>query len=433
MRHTIFDTIVVGAGVAGLSASYYLKKYRLNHIVFDRGRIGESWRSQRWDSFRLNSINKLNTLAGSVYSGVNATGFATAPEYVSLFEQYVSSFDLPVIENSKVISIARPTDLFSVTVSTNGKISDYSCRTVIIASGYASEIKIPSFAKKISSRIKQLHASEYRNAGQLPAGAVVVVGSAQSGVQIAEDLVDAGKKVYLSTSMVARVPRWYRGRDIMEWLIDMKFFEIKAEEIPDPAMLNMKPPQITGVGGNKYTISLQSLAKKGVVIVGKTDTAEENNIFFQANAAMHVRFGDEFSKKVKEMIDGFIFKNELAAEAAQPDEADRPDENASCANSLKSLNFEKDDIGAVIWATGFTGDFSYIKLPVFDDEGNLRQRDGIPSIPGLYFLGYPWLRGRKSLLLFGIKDDAEFVVDNIYSHSKVKDQPVPRGTIVRDS
>ncbi len=422
MKNKVVDVIVVGAGVAGLSASYHLKKRGLDHIVFERGKIGESWRSQRWDSFRLNSVNTLNTLAGQEYKGTDPGGFETASGYLSSFQKYVSEFELPVSENSKVISIEKQGDLFDIAVSTNNKIGHYSCRQVIIASGHTSEIKVPSFAKSIATNIRQFHTSEYRNPGQLPEGAVLVVGSAQSGVQIADDLADAGRKVYLSTSMVARVPRWYRGRDIMEWLIDMKFFDMKAEDIKDPSMLNMKAPQLTGIGGSRYTISLQSLAKKGVVILGKTDNADGQNISFQPNAAMHVKFGDGFSKQVKEMIDGFIMKAQIKAEPAQPDEADMPDENATCASPITSLNLEENNIRSIIWCTGFEADFSYIRLPVFDDEGHPKYKETASPVPGLYFLGLHWLRGRRSALIFGIKDDAEYVVDkidrNVHASSK---------------
>ena len=387
-------------------------------MSFDRGKIGESWRSQRWDSFKLNSVNKLNGLPGLEYQKNNPDDFGTGTSFISSFEEYVSKYDLPVAENSKVISIEKPGEFFNVTVISNNDTKNYSCRQVIIASGSASEKMIPSLAKDVPPSIKQLHTSEYRNPGQLPEGGVLVVGSAQSGVQIAEDLVNAGRKVYLSTSMVARVPRWYRGKDIMVWLLEMKFFDMKAEDVKDPVMLKMKPPQITGIGGSKYTISLQALAKKGVVILGKTDQVDKKNIFFQPNAAMHVKFADGFSIKVKEMIDGFIMQNQIEAEPPQPDEADKPDENAECASSVNSLNFEKDDLRSIIWSTGFHGDFSYIKLPVFDKEGNLKQKDSVSVIPGLYFLGLPWLRNRKSVILVGIKEDAEFVADTINNHIK---------------
>ena len=416
MNNTVFDAIVVGAGYAGLSASYYLKQKELKHIVFERGSIGESWLSQRWDSFKMNSANKLNVLPG--INGQNdPDAFCAASECVSSFKEYVKTFHLPVLENTRVISIEKPSEYFDVTVSTNDTVKRYLSRQVIIASGIANEIKIPSFSKNISSDIIQLHSSEYRNPGQLPAGGILVVGSAQSGCQIAEDLVDAGRKVFLSTSMVARIPRCYRGRDIMDWLIDMKFFEIPVEEIQDPKMLQMKPPQLTGIGDGKRTISLQSLAKKGIIILGKTDSADDENIFFQPNAAMHVKFSDEFSKKVKEMIEGFISKNQLIVPEPQIDEDDRIDENASCASPVTSLNLNKDGIKSIIWATGFQPDFSYIKLPVFKNDGTIKHKDGVSVIPGLYFTGLSWLHSRRSTLLFGIKEDTRFVIEKACDHA----------------
>ncbi len=426
MKHTFYDVIVVGAGFAGLSASYHLKRLGLNHVVFERGRTGESWRSQRWDSFRLNSVNRISQLEGHD-NNISPEEFLTTGSFVGSFEDYVSKFDLPLVENSKVISIEKPADLFEVTVSANDTVKHYLCRQVIVASGNDNEILVPSFSKNITSNVRQLHTSEYRNAEQLPPGAALVVGGAQSGVQIAEDLVDTGKKVYLSTSMIARVPRWYRGRDIMIWLLDMKFFDMRADDIKDPVMLKLKPPQLTGTGGSKHSISLQALAKKGVVILGKTSNAEEKNIFFQPNAAMHIKFADGFSMRIKEMIDGFIAQTKMVAEAAVTDEADVPDPDASCASSITSLSFEKDNINSIIWATGFKNDLSYIKLPVFDEEGKLKHKEGLSPVPGLYFIGVPWLRSRKSAILYGFKEDAKFIVDKVYEYSKENSGEIPMG------
>jgi len=425
MKDNIFDVVVVGAGFAGLSASYYLKKYGLKHVVFERGKTAESWRSQRWDSFRLNSTNKLNVLPGMNCEAGNPDAFPSAPEFVSSLEQYVSSHQLPVAENSKVIAIEKPGDFFQVTVSSNNTIKNYCCRQIIVASGIANEIKIPTFAKNISKDIKQFHTSEYRNAGQLPDGAVLVVGSAQSGCQIAADLVTAGKKVYLSTSMVGRIPRWYRGRDIFYWVIDAKLYDIKAEEIEDPKLVEGRAPQVSGTGSGKDTISLQSLAKEGVTILGKMDNAHEYNVFFQPNADMHVKFADEFSQNMKETIDKFIIKNQLSAPSPHYDEADIPDVDVSCASLLTSLDLRESNVNSIIWSTGFNVDFSYIKLPVFDGEGKLKHQDGIPAVPGLYFLGYPWLRSRKSVILFGIIEDAEFIVDKVYNYHKANFQSTP--------
>jgi putative flavoprotein involved in K+ transport len=430
MSGTVLNVIVAGAGFSGLSASYHLKKYGLTHIVFERGRIGESWRSQRWDNFRMNSSNKLNVLPGVNYEAASADLFGTAPKLVSSFEEYVSTHQLPVLENSTIISIEKDRDLFSVVVSSDGLIKNCSCRQVIIASGAANEIKIPSLAANISKKIKQLHTSEYRNADQLPEGAVLVVGSAQSGIQITEDLLAAGRKVYLSTSCVARIPRWYRGKDIFYWIMDTKFYDIKAEELEDPKLLELRPPHVSGTGSGRDSLSLQLLAKKGAVILGKMDGAEQIKVFFQPNAAMHVKFADEFSQKIKTMIDEFISKNNLPAPPPHYDEADISDTNASCASSITSLDLHENNINSIIWSTGFNVDFSYIKLPVFDSAGKLIHKDGILAVPGIYFLGYPWLRSRKSPILFGIIEDAEFIVNKVYAHSKQFSDPSLVNTIL---
>jgi putative flavoprotein involved in K+ transport len=418
MTEPLFDVIVIGAGYAGLAASYHLKEYGLHHIIFERGNIGESWRSQRWDNFRFNSTNKLNILPGEDPEPANPDLFPSAHEFVAALQQYVSAHQLPVYENSKVISVERQGEVFVLSVLFNDEVRNYSCKQVLIASGVANEIKIPSLAKNISKDIKQLHTSEYRNADQLPNGAVLVVGSAQSGCQITEDLLNAGRKVYLSTSMVGRIPRWYRGRDIFYWVKEAKFYDIKAEEIEDPKILELRPPQVSGTGSGRDSMSLQSLSKNGAVILGKMYKADNAKVFFQEDAAQHVRFADDFSQKIKKMIDDHITENNLFAPPSHYDEADIPDVVASCASNITSLDLKENNIHTIIWSTGFDHDHSYIKLPVFDDKGKLIHKDGIPGFPGLYFLGYPWLRTRKSPILFGIIEDVKFVVDKLYKYSK---------------
>jgi len=418
MKETLFDVIIVGAGYSGLCASYHLKKYGLRHIIFERGKVGESWRSQRWDNFRFNSTNKLNVLPGDKETD-DPDSFGMVSQFVSSLEQYVTTHQLPIAENSKVILVEKPGEFFQVTVESNTNIKKYLGKQVLIASGAANEIKIPSLAKNISKDIKQLHTCEYRNTNQLPAGAVLVVGGAQSGIQIAEDLIHEGRKVYLSTSKVPRIPRWYRGKDIFYWIMDAKFYEVKAEEIEDTDQLNLKPPHVSGTGTGKHSLSLQSLAKQGVVILGKLDNVDETHVFFQPNAAEHVKFADEFSQKIKKMIDDHINENNLSVSPPHFDEADIPDVNASCASPITVLNLKENNINTIIWSTGFSADYSFINLPVFDKDGKLRHKDGIPEFPGLYFLGYPWLRSRKSPILFGIIVDVEFVVDTINNYHKI--------------
>jgi putative flavoprotein involved in K+ transport len=416
MQQPVLDVIVVGAGQAGLCTSYFLKKYGLNHIVFERGKIGEVWRSQRWDSFRLNTPGQFNILADEGLQ-LPKGEFSSAAAFAGMLDEFATRHQLPVLEKVKVLSIEkRGTGMFSVMVETMGLRQNYFSRQVIIASGAQNEKKLPGFSGNISPDIQQLHTSEYRNAAQLKDGAVLVAGSGQSGVQIVEDLLDAGKKVYFSTSMVARLPRTYRGRDIMEWLLTMKFFDMRLQDVPDPVMLHLKPPQLTGIGSNR-TISLQMLAKKGAVIIGKTDSAQHKKILLQPNAAQHIQFADHFSQQIKNAVNEFITKNNIDAPAPSHDEADQPDPDSGCATNISVLNLEEHNIGSIIWATGFNCDFSYIKLPVINAEGLPIHDNGIAAEDGLYFVGLPWLRTRKSLLIYGAKDDAAFIAEKAYQQS----------------
>lgn len=416
MEQPILDAIVVGAGQAGLCTSYFLKQHGLQHIVFERGRTGDSWRSQRWDSFRLNSPNQFNLVADVAFKLPHGE-FATATEFAEMLDQFADKHQLPVLEKVKVISIEKSTDndVFTIAVETMDQRQVYYSRQVIIASGAQNEKKLPSFAGRVSGDVLQLHTTDYRNARQLKDGAVLVAGSGQSGIQIVEDLLEAGRKVYFSTSLVGRVPRTYRGRDIIDWLLFLKFFDARIQDI-DPAMLNMKPPQLTGVGTNR-TISLQLLAKKGAIIIGKTENGLGKTIALQLNAAQHVQFADQTSQTIKSMIDEAIAKNNIDAPVAAPDEADAPDSDADCVTNIASLNLEEHQISNIIWATGFNCNFRYIRLPVLDDQGMPVHDNGISAVEGLYFTGIPWLRSRKSSLIYGAKEDAEFIAEKVYNHS----------------
>lgn len=417
MTKNHLEVIIIGGGPAGLSASYFLKQYGLQHIVFEKGKIGESWRSQRWNSFRLNSPNRLNELPGGTYFESSSEKFSSALEYVSSLEEYCRTNDLPVWESTVVRSVEKlpGSELFRIEVSMNDGYHVYHAKNIIVASGFQSEFRPPALAKNISSAIYQLHAGKYRNANALPEGNVLVVGSAQSGCQIADDLAFTGRKIFLSTSMVGRVPRSYRGKDIHDWLLEMGFFDMRKDQINDEAMLNMKAPQLTGVGEMSKTISLQSLSKKGVCIIGKLKDATEDVLIFENNAAAHIKFADGFSMQVKKMIDDFIAKKQINTPGQAHDEEDLPDENASCAIALNSLDLQKENITSIIWATGFTSNLGYLKLPVLDVKKEPLHKEGVGEMHGIYFLGFHWLRNRKSSLLCGICEDAAFVAGKIYS------------------
>jgi putative flavoprotein involved in K+ transport len=420
MNASVLDVIVIGAGHAGLSISYHLKELHLDHIVFEQAEIGNSWCNQRWDSFKLNTPNKFNLLPGQQNIFADVEGFSSASDFVYLLQDYCKKFDLPVIENSRVLSVGyvSGSKYFSVCVSENGSAKYYLSKQVVIASGGQNNKNIPSFAKNISEEVLQIHACEYRNTSLLPEGAVLIVGSAQSGVQIAEDLIESGRKVFISTSQVARVPRRYRGKDIVDWFMLTGYNEVRTTDVTDRQIFKMKQPQLSGVGVRGHTASLQSLARKGVVILGKIETADTSTVLIQPNAATHVKFADEFSRKMKVMIDEFIQKSGLQAPQAEEDFDDQPDEKAECASGISSFDLKETNIRSIIWTTGFTSDFSYLKLPYFNDDGMLKHTDGISDIEGLYFLGLPWLRKRKSGIILGIKEDSEFIAEKLYANSR---------------
>lgn len=420
MANSDLEVVVIGAGHAGLSISYHLKRLKMVHLVFEKGQIGNSWRTQRWDSFRLNTANNINLLPGQDQELSDPEGFSSASEYAGILARYSGTFQLPVSENSEVLSVEKLNDsnLFSLIVNEKGTINRFRSKQVVVASGGQNKKLIPVFSEYIMDGIIQIHASEFRNASMLPAGSVLVVGSAQSGLQIAEDLADNGRKVFISTSKVGRIPRRYRGKDIVDWLNLTGFMDIQTKEITDPLIFSTRQPQVSGTGLRGHTVSLQSLEKKGAVILGKIRSAGKFDVILEPDAAMNILFADNFSKKVKRMIDDFIDKNRMDSTPPEIDIDDIPDESASCASSVTSLNLIEKDIKTIIWSTGFCGDFSYLKFPVLDSTGGIKHICGVSDIEGLFFLGLPWLRKRKSGIILGIREDSEYIFEKIVANRK---------------
>jgi putative flavoprotein involved in K+ transport len=406
------DTVIVGAGQAGLGVSYHLKSEGRQHVVFERGRIGESWLSQRWDSFTLNTPNFMNALPGLPYNGKEPDGFRKGVELAQYFQSYVEHFGLPVRTGVTVVSVEQSDDekQFIVKTRTEGQAEEsVVCRSIVIASGILQAPKIPKIRSRIPGNITQLHTGEYRKEAALPPGAVVIVGSGQSGCQIAEDLLSAGRKVYLCTSKVGRAPRRYRGRDLLEWWVDMKFLDVTFASLKDKAISRAAQPQISGLGRYGHTISLQQLARQGAVILGRLQDVEGDNLTLGDEAAGNVRFADEFSQKLKDDIDAYLAQAGITPQPVEADPADAPDPQSECVSPLRRLNFREAGVNTVIWATGFTADFSWIHLPVLDAEGRPINQGGISPVRGLYFIGFPWQNSRKSGIIYGIEEEARAI------------------------
>ena len=415
----LLDAVVVGAGQAGLGSSYFLQHDGRKHVVFERGRIGETWLSQRWDSFQLNTPNFMNGLPGLPYQGPEPDGFWQQDELAAYFQEYVEHFRLPVRTGVRVLSLEQAEDKshFIVKSRVNGGAEEtVLCRSVIVAAGMQCVPKIPTIHNKIPEDIKQLHTSSYRNPEALPPGAVVVVGSAQSGCQIVEDLLSAGREVYLCTSKVGRAPRRYRGRDILEWWIDMQFMDVTYASLEDKSVSRVPVPQVSGVGRYGHTVSLQDLARQGAVILGRLHDVEEGTLILGDEAAAHVSHGDEFSKRVKNDVDAYIEKNSLQPPPNEDDLADAPDPEVACVSNLRQINLQDAGISTIIWSTGFTGDLSWIHLPVTDSDRMPIHERGVSPVDGLYFIGFPWLSKRKSGTIYGIQEDAQYIVSVLAKH-----------------
>jgi len=405
----VLDLVIIGAGHAGLAASQQARTTGLDHVVLERAEVGESWRSQRWDSFTLNTPNAMNRLPGSPYRGAEPHAFASRDAWVARLERYVEEHSLPVRTRAAVTSVEQDGDAFVITTA----VERFVARNLIVASGTVNAPKMPAIAEALDPKIVRTTTGRYRRPAELPAGAVLVVGSAQSGVQIVEDLLAAGREVYLSTGRVGRAPRRLRGRDTLVWLTETGWMDQRPSDLPDPAMQFWAQPQISGVGPLGHTVSLQSLAARGVTLVGHLEAADGTRVRFAEDLPQHVGFADETARRMRQHVDEHIARAGIAAPTSDPDPADEPVTDPSRFTAPAELDLAERGISSVIFSTGFTADFSWLRLPVVDDRGAPIHTEGRSPVAGLWFLGFPWLRTRKSGIIWGALEDGGAIVDQV--------------------
>ena len=405
---TVLDVAVVGGGQAGLGIGYCLQQAGHTFVILERGRVGETWRSQRWDSFAVNTPNWSNGLPGLPYDGDEPDGFWHRDELVAYFERYATEFGLPVQEDTIVRSVegTRSGGFRVSAVGSEGAEQSIEARSVVVASGLMQSPKIPGVSSQFPASVKQLHAADFRSSNQLPDGSVVVVGGGQSGCQIAEDLIMAGRRVYVCTSRVARLPRRYRGKDILEWFADMGLWDVAVGDLPDPAMEFAAQPQVSGVGRYGSTLSLQHMQRQGVRLMGRLSGVTDGVMSTNDSLAEHIAYADDFSAEGKAGIDRYIEEHRVAAPPAAHDPIDAPAGPEVAAAGLTKLDLAEAAVGAVIWCTGFTVSFEWLHFPVLEDIGHPIHRRGVTEVPGIFFLGFPWLHSRKSGVIYGINEDA---------------------------
>ena len=403
------DAVVIGAGHAGLAVSRRLADAGIEHLVLERGQIAESWRAQRWDSFTLNTPSSMNRLPGGP-AAADPEGFLGRDAWIAELEAYARQGSLPVRTHAGVTS---------VTADENGgfvvRIGDdeiVHTRSVVVASGIANTQRLPSAAAAIDRRIEILTTGTYRRPSQLPPGAVLVVGSAQSGCQIAEDLLEAGREVCLATGTVGRAPRRLRGRDTFAWLAESGWMAQRPEDLPDPAMMRAAQPQISGVGPRGHTVSLQSLARRGVTLLGHLESADGTRLRFGDDLAQHVRFGDEISTRIRQHIDEYLARRPIVAAQTDPDPADEP-ADAESFHGPTELDLADRGVRCVIFSTGFAADYSWLRLPIVGADGSVAHREGRAPIDGVWFVGLLWMRMRRSGIILGAMDDSAHVAAEV--------------------
>lgn len=406
---TEVDTLVVGAGQAGVAMSEHLSKLGVPHLVVERNRIAERWRSQRWDSLVANGPAWHDRFPGMEFDDLDPDAFASKEQIAEYFEAYARKFGAPIRTGVEVRSVTRNADRPGFTIATSAGV--IQANRVVAATGPFQQPAIPPIAPQ-DERLMQIHSSEYRNPAQLPAGAVLVVGAGSSGVQIADELQRAGKQVYLSVGPHDRPPRAYRNRDFCWWLGVLGEWDAEAMR-PGTEHVTIA---VSGARGG-HTVDFRNLASQGITLVGRTKAFSAGVVTFENDLAENIARGDDNYLALLDAADAYIARNNL----------DLPEEpaarnilpNPQCVTDpLIELDLAAAGINSIVWATGFSVDYRWLKVNAFDEKGKPRHKRGVSSEPGIYFLGLPWLSRRGSTFIWGVWHDAKHIADHIATQRK---------------
>jgi cation diffusion facilitator CzcD-associated flavoprotein CzcO len=396
------DVAIIGAGQAGLATSWHLSQAGVDHLVLEGGRVGETWRTRRWDSFCLVTPNWSVQLPGAPYKGPDPDGFIPLAELIEHLDDWAVSFRAPVHEHTPVVRLEEDPGGGFILTMPDEKVR---ARTVVIATGAYQRAFRPAGAEALPATVNQILAEEYRNADSLPPGAVLVVGSGQTGCQLAEELHRAGRKVFLACGRCLWVPRRLEGHDIFWWMVESGFLDRGFDKLPSPVARLLGNPQTTGHDGGK-DLNFRVLHEMGVELLGRYVIAQGSKVQFADDLAASVDFGDARLADLLKFVEAYC-----AANGTTPPRFEMPPPLR--VETRTELDIVEDGIGTVIWTSGYRPDYAWVKLPVFDSMGFPEQTDGCTSVPGLYFMGVHWMRKNKSSILYGVGEDAEVVSRHI--------------------
>jgi len=396
MKHT--DAIIIGGGHAGLAMSRCLTEYAIDHIILERGRIGERWRSERWDSLRLLSPNWHSRLPHWHYDGDKPDDFMTVPDYIRHLERYAQSFEAPVQTGTTVLAVERfAGGRFRITTDKG----EWATNKVVIATGFCDRPRVPGFATAVPDDVFQLVPSNYRNPAQLPQGGVLVVGSSATGLQIADELVDAGRAVTLAVGTHVRLPRRYRGKDILYWMDAMGLF---AAPVDPSEERNSPAPQLVGTPENR-DLDLGVLQRKGVRLAGRAVAVQGSRVVMADDLADKIVAADAKMMQLLAKIDGFIASTGGDVQSLTPG----PPPAIEPPPAPAEINLRTGGIRTIVWATGYERRYPWLKIPAVDERGEVRHVGGVTPQPGLYILGVRFQRRKDSNLIDGVGRDAEYL------------------------
>lgn len=408
-----YPVAVVGGGQAGLSVSYCLRERGIEHVVVEQNQVGHEWHERRWDSFCLVTPNWQCELPGFPYQGDDPDGFMVRDEIVRYLQEYVASFQPPLMEGVSVTGLRRGVGGVFELATSEGK---FTADQVVVATGPYHTPSVPRMAERLPAGVEQIHSSRYRNPEQLSEGAVLVVGTGQSGCQIAEDLHLAGRQVHLAVGSAPRVARFYRGRDCVAWLDDMGYYARGIDSFDDAGAVRMRVNHyVTGRDGGR-DIDLRAFARDGMRLYGRLTGIDGGVLEFADDLKVNLDRADAVAEGIKDSIDAHITAQGVKA-------ADEPRYVPvwEPCEQVASLDLEASGITSVVWSTGFTRDHRWVEIPAFDGRGYPMHRRGATSTPGLYFLGLPWQYSWGSGRFEAVGRDAEFLANHIDASRRLAD------------
>jgi putative flavoprotein involved in K+ transport len=398
--------VVIGAGHAGLAASRCLSERSIAHVVLERGEVANSWRRERWDSLTLLTPNWQSRLPGYRYDGVNPDGFMTKAEVVDFVSRFAEIAAAPVRTQTTVTSVTRAGSGYTVATS-DGQLH---CRCVVIASGACNLPHIPDVQRAIPTSIERFTPMDYRNADRLPDGGVLIVGASATGVQLAQEIHRSGRPVTLSVGEHVRMPRTYRGRDVLWWMEASGLWNQRYDEIDDLTRARGLPsPQLVGTP-ERTTLDLNALRAMGVRLAGRLSAVRDGRALFSGGLRNQLALADLKMDRLLDTFDEWARSDPRLADASPPE---RLEPTAMPGSSPLDLDLKSGEIRSIVWATGYRPDYSWLDVPVIDRKGQLRHEGGIVDAPGLYAIGLPILRRRKSTFIHGAEDDARDIVAHL--------------------